>query len=139
MSITKSYITIAALLFAGLVAPAHAETPADFQNALLAEARQADPSFKAFSAERGQSFFNSRHGGDWSCSSCHTNNPAQPGAHSVTKKTIDAMAPAANPRRFSDPAKVDKWFRRNCKDVVSRACTAEEKGDVLAYLLTVKP
>lgn len=127
------------LLFVSLIAPATAETPADFQTALLAEARQANPSLKTFSAERGQTFFNTTHGADWSCSSCHTRNPAQTGAHIVTKKPIDAMAPSANPRRFSDAAKVEKWFRRNCKDVLSRACSAEEKGDVLAYLLTVKP
>lgn len=139
MTATKSFITSAALLFATLVAPAQAEAPADFQSAWLAEARQNNPSFKAFSAERGQTFFKARHGGDWSCSSCHTDNPAQPGAHVVTKKPIDAMAPAANPRRFSDAAKVEKWFRRNCKDVLARACTAEEKGDALAWLLTVKP
>ncbi|MDE2586182.1 MAG: DUF1924 domain-containing protein, partial [Betaproteobacteria bacterium] len=30
-------------------------------------------------------------------------------------------------------------FRRNCKDVLSRACSAEEKGDVLAYLLASRP
>ena len=57
----------------------------------------------------------------------------------MTKKRIEPLAPAANPKRFSDPARVDKWFRRNCKDVLSRACSAEEKGDVLAYLLTVRP
>jgi len=35
--------------------------------------------------------------------------------------------------------KVDKWFKRNCNDVAKRACTAREKGDVLAYLMSVKP
>jgi len=139
MTATKSFLIVAALSLAGLISPAQASSPADVQAALMAEARQSNPAFKAFSAERGQSFFNSLHGGEWSCSSCHTRNPAQAGAHVVTKKTIEAMAPSANPRRFSDPAKVDKWFRRNCKDVVSRTCSAEEKGDVLAYLLTVKP
>jgi len=139
MTATKSFITSTALLFAALVAPAQAETPADFQSAWLAEARQSNPSFKTFSAERGQIFFKAQHGGDWRCASCHTDNPAQPGAHVVTKKSIDAMAPATNPRRFSDATKVEKWFRRNCKDVLARTCTAEEKGDVLAYLLAVKP
>jgi len=33
---------------------------------------------------------------------------------------------------------VEKWFRRNCNDVLNRACTASEQGDVLAYLMTVK-
>ena len=30
---------------------------------------------------------------------------------------------------------MDKWFRRNCNDVLSRECTAVEKADVLAWLL----
>ncbi|HET6803481.1 MAG TPA: DUF1924 domain-containing protein, partial [Casimicrobiaceae bacterium] len=29
-------------------------------------------------------------------------------------------------------------FRRNCNDVLSRACTPQEKGDVLAYLLELR-
>ena len=128
----------ASLLLAGLAALADsalAGTPAELQASLLAEAQQTNPGLKAFSVERGRAFFNATHGGDWSCSSCHTNNPAQGGAHVVTKKSIAPMAPAANPQRFTDAAKVEKWFRRNCKDVLARACSAEEKGDVLAYLL----
>ena len=52
---------------------------------------------------------------------------------------IAPLAPAFNPERFSDPAKVEKWFRRNCNDVLSRECTAVEKADVLAYLNALKP
>ena len=136
---TPLFPLLGALLLCAFAAPAIAETPSDFQAALLAEARQANPAFKAFSAERGQTFFTATHGNDWSCSTCHTRNPAQAGAHDKTKKPIDALAPSANPRRFTDAAKVDKWFRRNCKDVLARECTAEEKGDLLTYLLTVKP
>ncbi len=40
---------------------------------------------------------------------------------------------------FTDTAKVDKWFRRNCNDVLSRECTAMEKADVWAYLKALKP
>jgi hypothetical protein len=57
----------------------------------------------------------------------------------VTKKPIRPLAPAANAERFTNQDKIDKWFKRNCNDVVKRACTAQEKGDVLAYLMTVKP
>ena len=88
---------------------------------------------------RGQQFFTSRHGRDWSCSSCHTANPAVSGKHASTGKTIGPMAPAFNPERFSDAAKTEKWFRRNCNDVVGRECSAGEKADVLAWLLTLKP
>ena len=34
-------------------------------------------------------------------------------------------------------AKVEKWFARNCNDVLGRACTPVEKGDVLAWLLSL--
>lgn len=85
-------------------------------------------------ARRGDTFFNSRHGGTWSCASCHGTPPTRPGKHASTGKTLDPLAPAFNPKAFTDSARVDKWFRRNCKDVVSRECSAAEKADVLAYL-----
>lgn len=90
-------------------------------------------------AERGRAFFTSRHGGEWSCASCHGATPTQAGKHASTGKAIDALAPAFNPRAFTDTAKVDKWFRRNCKDVLQRECSATEKADVLAWLLSLKP
>ena len=40
--------------------------------------------------------------------------------------------------RKSDRADVEKWFKRNCNDVLKRACTAQEKGDFMAYVLSVK-
>jgi len=86
-------------------------------------------------AERGRIFFTSRHGGEWSCASCHRDAPLTPGRHASTGKAIDPIAPAANPAAFTDTARVDKWFRRNCKDVLGRECSAREKADVLAYLL----
>ncbi len=90
-------------------------------------------------AERGRDFFTRRHGGEWSCASCHGRLPTSAGQHAGTGKAIDAMAPAFNPRAFTDTAKVDKWFRRNCKDVLQRECSAGEKADVLAWLLSLKP
>ncbi len=89
-------------------------------------------------APRGQAFFNSKHGGEWSCASCHGTPPTREGKHANTGKVIAPLAPAFNPKAFTDEAKVDKWFRRNCKDVLSRECTAPEKADVLAYLLQLK-
>ena len=85
-------------------------------------------------ADRGKLLFNTRHGGEWSCASCHGNPPTTPARHASTGKTIAPLAPAFNPKAFTDTAKVDKWFRRNCNDVLSRECTAIEKADVLAYL-----
>jgi hypothetical protein len=55
-----------------------------------------------------------------------------------TAKVIAPLAPAANPQRFTDPGKAEKWFRRNCKDVLTRECSAAEKADLLAFLLKVE-
>jgi hypothetical protein len=123
---------------AGLTAnQAFAETPSDVLEALKSEAA-GTPGFQGFSATRGESFFKTKHNHDLSCSSCHTDNPAAQGKHSETDKVIKPLAPAANEERFTDMKKVAKWFKRNCNDVLDRECTAQEKGDVLAYLLTVR-
>ncbi|MEO8124487.1 MAG: DUF1924 domain-containing protein [Burkholderiales bacterium] len=90
-------------------------------------------------AARGEAFFNSRQGGEWSCSSCHGAPPVSPGKHASTGKVIDPLAPAFNADAFTRTAKVDKWFRRNCNDVAKRECGASEKADVMAYLLQLKP
>jgi hypothetical protein len=117
--------------------PAFAETPYQILASIQKEA--ADTSgFQGFSAVRGERFFKQKHGNEWSCSSCHTDNPAVPGKHDKTGKSIKPLAPSANPERFTSQKKVDKWFKRNCNDVLGRACTAQERGDVLSYLLTVK-
>lgn len=134
---TLSLLLLAAPLL--VLGSARAETPADFLARFEQAAKQADPRFGGFSAARGEQFFNQTHGGEWSCASCHTRNPAADGKHAKTAKTITPLAPAANGQRFTDAAKVDKWFKRNCNDVLGRACTPQEKGDVLTYLLSVRP
>ena len=93
---------------------------------------------KPGSAAQGQAFFNSKQGGQWSCASCHGTPPTADGKHASTGKAIKPLAPAFNPQVFTDSARVDKWFRRNCKDVLSRECSAAEKADVMAYLLSLK-
>lgn len=130
---------ILVILSAFAAAGVQAAAPADYSSALAAEARRADARFAGFSAARGETFYRGSHGGDWSCATCHTDNPTAAGSHAVTRKPIKPLAPAANPERFSDAEKIEKWFRRNCNDVLKRACTVQEKGDLLAYLLTVKP
>lgn len=89
--------------------------------------------------EDGRLFFRSQHGGEWSCASCHGETPTQNGRHASTGKVLPPLAPAFNAKSLSDAAKVDKWFRRNCKDVVGRECSAGEKADVLAWLISIKP
>jgi len=130
-------IYIALLISSVIALPAWAEQPQDFITTFAAQAKEDNAAFSNFDASRGEQFFKSRHGGDWSCSTCHTENPTAVGKHTVTKKDIKPMAPAANPERFTNTAKVEKWFKRNCKDVLKRECTAQEKGDVLTYLLSL--
>ena len=89
-------------------------------------------------AARGQKLFNPKAGNDVSCASCHGSPPTGPSRHASTGKPIDALAPAFNSERFADQAKADKWFRRNCKDVFSRECSAAEKADLMAYLLSLR-
>ena len=122
--------------FAGLaVQPAVAETPSQILASVESVAKAA-PGFKGFSAARGEQFFTTTHGNDWSCASCHTDNPAATGKHAKTNKVIQPMAPSANKERFTDVKKIEKWFKRNCNDVLARECTAQEKGDFLKYLLS---
>jgi cytochrome c peroxidase len=91
------------------------------------------------SAERGRQLFVNKHGRDWSCASCHGATPTQTGQHAGTGKPIAPLAPAFNAERFADAARTEKWFRRNCNDVLGRECSAAEKADVLAWLLTLQP
>ena len=51
-------------------------------------------------------------------------------------KTIDPVAVSVAPTRYTDAAKVEKWFRRNCREVLGRECSAREKGDWLAFMIT---
>lgn len=129
---------LALVFVAGLAThSAIAETHNEILASIQKEASDT-PGFQGFSAVRGESFFKTKHGNEWSCSSCHTENPAVPGKHAKTDKVIQPLAPTVNAERFTDPGKVAKWFKRNCNDVLDRICTPQEKGDVLAYLLTVK-
>ena len=112
---------------------AYAATPAELLKAYAAVSGGASPS-----AQRGEQFFNATHGGDWSCATCHGNPPTRPGVHASTGKPIAPLAPAFNPERFTNAGTVEKWFKRNCKDVLKRECSAAEKADVMSYVLQLK-
>jgi photosystem II stability/assembly factor-like uncharacterized protein len=124
-----------AAVFVGTVClfTAYAATPADTLAGFSAQAGSAAV------AARGQEFFTKAHGREWSCSSCHGAIPTQTGKHASTGKPIGPLAPAFNAERFTDKAKTEKWFRRNCNDVVGRECTASEKADVMSWLISIKP
>lgn len=126
-------LAAAALAAAALGASAApATTPAEQQAGYSAQAGGA------VSADRGQQLFTRTHGREWSCASCHGATPTQAGKHAATGKSIAPLAPAFNAERFTDAAKTEKWFRRNCKDVMDRECSAAEKADVIAWLRTLK-
>jgi len=124
----KTVLVILAFTTTGVVGAA---TPPELLKTYEAQSGKA-------SSVRGEQFFNSKHGKEWSCASCHENPPNHDTKHIVTGKVIKPLAPVANPTRFTDDAKVEKWFKRNCNDVLGRECTAQEKADVLSWLMTVK-
>jgi len=122
---------LVSVLFMGLSLTAHADTPMQILERLQAEA----PS--AASPERGRQLYHGKFSGGKaeSCATCHTANPRDAGRHARTNKAIEALAPSVNRERFRDPEKVEKWFKRNCTEVLNRACTAQEKADFTAYVL----
>lgn len=118
-----------------------AATPQELLKEYEVQAKHESPAFSGFSENRGASFFRTERmhsdGKKVSCSTCHTADPRNQGK-TRANKLIEPMAPIANPQRFTDAAKVEKWFGRNCKDVLERTCTAQEKGDYIQYLVNVK-
>lgn len=118
-----------------------ATTPQDLLKQYAVQAKQENPKFSGFSAERGEVFYqlerqHSR-GQKVSCASCHTADPKKQGK-TRANKVIEPMASVVNPQRFTDASKVEKWFGRNCIDVLERACNAQEKGDYMHYLVNLK-
>ncbi|MFB3819324.1 MAG: DUF1924 domain-containing protein [Candidatus Methylomirabilales bacterium] len=105
---------------------------------LLAQAKKDEPGFTGFSAERGAAFYRTTHKGGKpgtsSCTACHGSDPQGRG-QTRAGKAIEPMAVSKNPTRYTSRDDVEKWFTRNCNDVLGRACTAKEKGDFLTYML----
>ena len=134
----KQAARAAAVALGAMLAASALAAPADLLRDYEKAASAASPAFTGLSAERGAQFFQSTHGGDWSCASCHTAKPVVAGQHAKTGKAIAPLAPTVNAERFADAGKAEKWFGRNCNDVLGRACTPQEKGDVLAFLLSLR-
>ncbi len=106
---------------------------------LAGQAKADDAAFTGFSAARGGAFFTATQTSGKpatpSCTTCHSSSPTQSGK-TRAGKAIAPMAVSATPERYTDAAKVAKWFRRNCKSVVGRECTAMEKGDFLTFMIS---
>lgn len=124
-----------------LNAQADVETAKAFAKKYAAIAKNINPDFKGFLPDMGRNFYKREFtlkGKQVSCSSCHTDNPANPGKHIVTGKPIKPLSPVVEKSRFSDLEKVEKNFTDHCNEILGRDCTAMEKGNYIAYLLTVK-
>lgn len=120
--------------------PAFAGSAQDpVMQALTEAAKAADSGFAGFNPDAGREFFLAKHSGGKpdtpSCTACHTSNPSNTGK-TRAGKPIEPMAVSANPKRFTNLADVEKWFGRNCNSVLGRDCTAQEKGDVAAWLIS---
>lgn len=131
--VNKVMIILAGLLFSGL---ANASVVDD----LLKEYQSAGAA--EFDAERGDKLWHKEYpdpdaaGKTRGCTLCHTTDLRASGKHVRTGKVIEPMAPSVNKERLTDPKFIEKWFTRNCKWVIGRKCTPQEKGDVLKFLMT---
>lgn len=131
----RKFIAITALLAA---IPFYAQ--ADAVSEL--EARYQTQGAGPFSAAAGETlwnktFVNAKTGKERNCATCHTTNLTKQGKHARTGKVIEPMAPSVNLKRFTKTKKIKKWFVRNCKWTLGRECTAQEKGDFLAFFKNI--
>jgi hypothetical protein len=129
---------VTGVFISGLAMPVLAAAGQEAVLALYEEqAVAADSAFAGFSADRGKALYASSNAGGSadtpSCTSCHTASPLKAGL-TRAGKVIEAMAVSVSPTRYTDMAKTEKWFARNCKSVLGRECSPQEKGDFITYL-----
>ncbi|MDD2266681.1 DUF1924 domain-containing protein [Sulfuricurvum sp.] len=131
------YLAIVAMFSMSLMAAS--PEVVQYMKELETAAKTENRSFSGFDAARGKEIFTSSHTGKqgkpMACTSCHTINLANPGKNALTGKVIDPLSPSANPQRLTSTKEVTKWLRRNFMDVYAREGTAQEKGDVLTYIM----
>ena len=128
------------------------------------EARQEEPAFDGFSAERGEKLHHEKgiirglgfvtcaschlpdtrerniaHESKILCRACHTiNDEEHPNPTKAKLRKILPLLPSANAKRLPDPVTVEDFLRVKCTLVFKRECTAIEKGDVLVWLGGIK-
>lgn len=138
----SSKIVLSLLLaFASLSAQADEASAQKLADKYAVFAKHTNPASTGLSAADGKTFYNREitvKGKQVACASCHTANPADTGKHIVTGKPIRPLAPSANAKRFTDIEKVETQFTEHCNDVIGRDCSAQEKGNFITYLLSVK-
>ena len=133
-------IHCACLLASAVCLPVATAAPRDhILDQYATAAKGASPAFSGFSAKRGETLHLSKFTGGKpatpSCTTCHDDSPRSAG-RTPSGKSIEPVAVSVSPARYTDPAKVEKWFRRNCTEVLGRECTPLEKGDWLTYVIS---
>ncbi len=127
-------LTVMMLAFGLLAAPVASATPA--ADSLLAQYK-SEGAGKADTAKAKQDWTRevTVDGEKMSCATCHGSDFSKSGKHHRTGKVIEPMSRKVNAERLTDVKKIEKWFKRNCKDAWGRECTAQEKTDFLTFLL----
>jgi len=136
---TRRFALFVALGMASLSANAGIVGAKQFAERYAAHVKKTDASYR-LTADAGRNFYvkkYTRRGKEESCTSCHTDNPANAGKHSETGKPIRPLSPVTNPKRFSTLQQVEENFTKHCHNIIGRDCTPKEKGDYIIYLLAV--
>lgn len=135
----KNLLLVSFLAVASMQAAEFNPQMQEYMNSLKAEAASQNPNFKDFDYKRGEKIFTTEHVGKKgkliSCVSCHSANLSKSGRNEHTGKVIEPLSPHANPQRFTKVKEVKKWLRRNFNDVYKREGSAQEKGDVIVYIV----
>jgi hypothetical protein len=145
-------------------APLLADTPEQILERYAERAKHENPDFAGFSAEHGHELYLQKRVlpvvGAINCASCHMADPREeiiahkskvlcrechvindsehPNPKDAKLRKIPPLAPSANPKRLTDFDHVDKFLKPNCELAIGRACTTQEKGDIIAWLISVK-
>ncbi len=113
-----------------------------YMEELKIEAKKENPAFSEFDYTSGKKIFTTEHIGKRgkliSCVTCHSNNLSNNGININTNKTIEPLSPYTSALRFTSVKEVKKWLKRNFGDVYNRVGTAQEKGDVITYIINKK-
>jgi hypothetical protein len=145
-------------------APLLADTPEQVLERYAELAKQEDPAFAGFSAEHGHELYLQKRVlpvvGAINCASCHMPDPRDeivahrskvlcrqchvindsehPHPKDAKLRKILPLAPSANPKRLTNFEHVEEFLKPNCEMVIGRECITQEKGDIIAWLISVK-
>lgn len=154
----------AVLAFSLCSAYSFADTPEQILERYAGLARHEDPAFAGFSAEHGHELYFQKRVlpvvGAINCASCHMADPREqiiahkskvlcrqchvindsehPHPKDAKLRKILPLAPSANPKRLTNFEHVEEFLKPNCEMVIGRECTTQEKGDIIAWLISVK-